>query len=134
MIKKISKSYILVRLSKLELCEGKDILRNLYEIIDRVANVASIYELNDGSYEMVVLKSYLPIFQDKVGKMFPGCDVDTEYDPCEPRLDDLKHGRVDVAKAVNFISFCERAQNMIEFAWPTASTYYHYFLNRKMRE
>src|SRR5450432_567804 len=105
----VTKLYTLVRLSKLGRWEAIEIRVNLEE--ERVKNVASIIKLDDGSFEMVVLVTYLPILRDKLGKKFPGSKVDPSYAP---------HGAAEI------VSFLQRAQCMARNAWPTVAAYYFY--------
>lgn len=76
---------------------------------ERVKDVASIIKLDDGSFEMVVLVTYLPILRDKLGKKFLGSKVDPSYAP---------YGAAEI------VSFWQRAQCMTRNAWPTAAAYY----------
>jgi hypothetical protein len=91
----VANLYTLVRLSELGRWEVIEIQANLEE--ERVKNVASITRLDDGSFEMVVLVTYLPILRDKLGKKFPGSKVDPSYAP---------HGAAEI------VSFLQRAQCM----------------------
>jgi hypothetical protein len=86
--------------------EATEIWGKLQE--ERVKNVASVLGLEDRSFEMVVLETYLPTLQDKLGKEFPGSKV-ASYAPYDiPEID----------------PFLQRAQDMIRNPWPTAATYY----------
>jgi len=81
--------YTLVRLSEVE--DGK-----VWEIFDTeigtTHEVPSIEKLDDGSWEMVVLQSHCSALQDRLGKIFPGSNVDLNYDPGEPAASDLESG------------------------------------------
>lgn len=55
--------------------------------------VPSIEELNDGLWEMALPKSYCPTVQDKI---FPGSDVDLDYDLTEPTFSDVKNSGYEV--------------------------------------
>ncbi len=108
-------------------------------------------ELPDESWEMVVLKSYLLELENRLAKMFPGCDIDLDYNPTEPSREDVeslyltaknpkpraKSGEIaafiDVedlkrfyvaAKARKVVASSRTAIAMIREAWPTAVAYY----------
>ena len=82
-------SYTTVRLSNL----GYRLPQEISEKLDKVGNlnqVPSVLELPDESWEMVVLKSYLLELENKLTNMFPGCDVDLDYDPTGPNREDIE--------------------------------------------
>jgi hypothetical protein len=47
-------------------------------------DVLSAEELPDETWELPVLKTYLPTFEAKVRSIFPGCNIEPDYDPTEP--------------------------------------------------
>ncbi|KAI9736734.1 MAG: hypothetical protein M1834_000938 [Cirrosporium novae-zelandiae] len=126
----IDELYTLVRLSNVEDGTGEEILEKLDRGIGEIHEVASTIELNDGSWEIVVLRLYLPTLQDKLSKIFPNSIVDLKYNPMEPSVDDVKYWGYGNAKALNTDWFSKRAGKMIKEAWPTASAYYSYLMGR----
>jgi hypothetical protein len=149
-------SYTTVRLSNL----GYRLPQEISEKLDKVGNlnqVPSVLELPDESWEMVVLKSYLLELENKLTYMFPGCDVDLDYDPTEPNREDIeclyitaknpepraKSGEIatfiDVEDLKNFYvaakarkvdASSRRAMFMVREAWPAAVAYYSCLLER----
>ncbi len=117
--------YTLVRLSEVE--DGK-----VWEIFDTeigtTHEVPSIEKLDDGSWEMVVLQSHCSALQDRLGKIFPGSNVDLNYDPGEPAASDLEFWNYDTAKKLREHWFSQRANRMINTAWPAAAAYYAHHL------
>lgn len=103
----VRRLYTLVQLSDLGHWEAMEVWAKLKE--ERVKNVAGITKLEDGSFEVVVLVTYLPTLQDKLGKEFPGSKVDPSYAPYDG-------SEID--------SFLQRSQDMIRDPWPTAAAYY----------
>ncbi|KAG9228121.1 hypothetical protein BJ875DRAFT_490198 [Amylocarpus encephaloides] len=149
-------SYTTVRLSNL----GYRPPQEIPEKLDKIKNlnqVPSVLELSDESWEMVVLKSYLLELENKLTNMCPGCDVDLDYDPTEPRREDIKclyitaenpeprakSGEIatfiDVEDLKNFYvaakarkvdASSRRAMVMVREAWPAAVAYYSCLLER----
>ena len=119
--------YTLVRLSEVEDEDGE-----VWEIFDTkigtVHKVPSIEELGDGSWEMVVLQSHCRVLQDRLDKIFSGSNVDLNYDPVEPTASDLRFWDYDSAKKLRECSFFQRANRMINTAWPAAVACYAYRL------
>jgi len=83
------RSYTLVRLSNLGAHKCEDISVKL-DKAGRLHEVSSALKLPDKSWEMVVLKSYLPELEIRLGKIFPGCHLDQVYDPAEPSREDVE--------------------------------------------
>jgi len=147
-------SYTLVRLSNLGSHKRKEISVKM-DKVGRLYEVSSALELPDESWEMVVLKSYLPELEIKLGEIFPGCHFHPNYDPTEPSREDVERlliitqnsklpaepGEmvVDVkrchtaAKILKINASSSRAIAMIrEGCWPVAAAYYVCFLERNM--
>ena len=120
--------YTLVRLSEFEDEDGK--VWGIFDTeIRKMHEVPSIEELGDGSWEMVVLQSHCRALQNRLGRIFPGSNVDLNYDPIEPTASDLKFWRgYDTAKKLRECWFSQRANRMINKAWPAAAAYYAYRL------
>ena len=81
-------------------------------------------ELNDGSWEMVVLQSYCPSLQAILRKIFPGSDIDLNYDPTEPTISEAETFGYKVAKTTCQDLFIRRAEKMVEEGWPMAADCY----------
>lgn len=81
-------SYTLVRLSNLGGHKRKEI--SVKDKVGRLHEVSSVLELPDKSWEMVVLKSYLPELEIRLGEIFPGCHFHPNYDPTEPSREDVE--------------------------------------------
>jgi hypothetical protein len=117
--------YTLARLSKVE--DG-----NVLEILDgktwRVNEVPSIEQLHDRSWEMVVLKSFCGTLQETLDNIFPGSDVDMNYDPLKPTANDVEVWGPDQAKKLYELCFVQRAKTMVRKGWPVAAAYYAYHL------
>jgi hypothetical protein len=82
-------SYTPIRLSNL----GYRTIQEISEKLNKIGNlgqVLKVLELPDESWEMVVLKSYLPQLKNKLFKIFPGCDIDLDYDPTEPSREEVE--------------------------------------------
>ena len=119
--------YTLVRLSN---AGDGDILEKLDTNIGTGYEVLSIEELIDGSWEMVTLKSYCCTLQDTLSKMFPGSNVDLNYDPLEPTASDVEYVGHNTAKKLCQYWFLKRAERMIQVAWPMAAAYYACLVER----
>ena len=76
--------YTLIRLSNRRLLETLD------KIIGLIFEMPNIEKLNDGSWEICILKLYHLIAQSTLGKMFPDSDIDLHYNPLEPTAQDVK--------------------------------------------
>jgi hypothetical protein len=149
-------SYTTVRLANLGYRAPQEIPEKLDEV-GKLDQVPSVLELPDESWEMVVLKSYLPELENKLAKIFPGCYIDLDYDPAEPSREDIerlyitaknpkpqaKSGEIatfiDVedlkrfyiaAKARKVDASSRTAIAMIREAWPAAVAYYSCLLER----
>jgi hypothetical protein len=122
--------YTLIRLSKVE---DREMLETLDAKIGTVNEVPNIEELSDGSWEICILKSHRHSVQDKLGKMFPGSEVDLYYDPLEPTATDLKFWDYDTAKKLRQYWFSQRAIRVAQSGWPAAATFYAYFLKDRIR-
>jgi hypothetical protein len=117
--------YTLVRLSKVG---DANVLKLLDGKILRVNQVPSIKQLHDRSWEMVVLKSLRGTLQETLDNIFPGSDVDMNYDPLIPTANDVKVYGPDQAKKLYELCFVQRAKTMVRKAWPVAAAYYAYRL------
>ena len=89
-----------------------------------ISEVASINRLNDGSWEMVVSKAYIPILADKLTRLYPGCHFDANHDPFKSTAEDMAYLGIHRAWALNDRWVLERARRMMEDGWPIAANYY----------
>jgi hypothetical protein len=106
----IDELYMLIRLSGLK--HGKT-LQKLDENVGRISKVASITQLNDGSWEMLILKFDFPILQRKLSDMYQSFTLDLEYDPFESTQDDAEYWGLDCARNLYIIWFMKRAKKII---------------------
>ena len=119
--------YTLVRLSKV----GDGNILNILDIqLWTVNEVISIEELNDGSWEMTVLKSYCSILQVMLGKIFPSSDVDLNYDPTESAVNEVENLDYSGAKTLCQHLFIKRAERMVKKGWPMAAACYDHLTAR----
>jgi hypothetical protein len=117
--------YTLIRLSKVE---GRKVLETLDKEIGTVNEVPHIEELSDGSWEICILKSHCHTAQDTLNTIFPGSDVDLNYNPVEPTANDLKIWDYDAAKRLRHHWCFKRAIRIVQDGWPAAAAYYTYLL------
>ena len=120
--------YKLVRLSNVD-CG--DIWKIFDEMVARVNEVPSIVELDDGlnngSFEILVLKSYCLFLQDMLKKILPGSNVDLNYNPVEPADKDTEDWGVG-ARKLRELWFCQRAVRMVKEGGPVEAAYYAHLL------
>ncbi len=119
--------YTLVRLSEIE-NEGEKVWDFFDTKIGTMHEVTSIEELGDGSWEIIVLQSHCRALQDRLGKIFPDSNVDLNYDSVEPAASDLKFWNYDTTNKLREFCFSQRANRMINTAWPAAAAYYAHHL------
>jgi hypothetical protein len=111
-------SYTLLRLSVLGHCaQTLDKLGNFDEIL-------SIEELQDGSWELPVRKSYLPTLKNKLRQVVPGCIIEPDYDPTEPNAKEVEEFGYERARILRTATFHDRAERMIREPWPKAAAFY----------
>jgi hypothetical protein len=117
--------YRLIRLSKVE---DRKISETLDARIGTVNEVPNIEELGDGSWEICILKSHRRTALDMLGKIFPGSDVDLDYNPLEPTANNLEFWDYDTAKKLRQQWFFQRAIRVIQNGWPAGAACYVYLL------
>jgi hypothetical protein len=125
-IMKVGELYTIVRLSKLRHRKGREMLWNIYR--EHVCSVASVMELEDESFEIVVLQSYRQTFQDGLSKVFHDCKVDPDYNPIKPSVEDLQRMHYDAVKHQKIESVSRRAAFLFESSQQIAAAYYFYLL------
>ena len=103
-----------------------EVLDKLDANVGTIFEVASITRLHDGSWEMVVLKSYQKTLMNKLLSILPGCTFDWRYDPFQPLQKDVNLLGFDTARKLNVQRTLERVDRMIETAWPISAAYYLY--------
>ena len=104
-----------------------DALKTLNESIGKVNEVLHIEELSDGSWEVVVLKSYCRILQDTLYETFANPGVDLNYDPLEPIAACVKLLGYSAARNLSKHLFGQRAERIIKDGSPAAA-YFAYRL------
>ena len=87
--------YVLIRLSNVEIGALLELLETNIGTVNQVPNIE---ELHDESLELCVLKSYRSTVQDMVSTTFPKIDVELDYDPYKPIVNDLKFYSFETAK------------------------------------
>lgn len=130
MAEAIHELYTLVRLSSEK---HEEILEELDDTIGTISEVASITPLNDGSWELLVLKAYLPFLRNKIRNKYQDMTLDTEYDPVQPSQDDTECWGLDAAKTICLGWCAKRAEERMINSWFTAKIYYAYLLEVKIR-
>jgi len=119
--------YTLVRLSK---AGDGNILNVLDTKIGTVNELLRVEELNDGLWEMVVLKSYCSTLQAMLGEIFPGSNVDLNHDPTEPTVSEVEILGYNAAKMLCEHLFIKRAERMVKEGWSMAADFYDYLRAR----
>ena len=111
-------SYTLVRVSD---------LGRYAQILDKLGNfdkILSIEELDDGSWELPVRKSYLPTLKNKLCKIVSDCIIEPDYDPTEPNANEVTEFGYERARILRTTSFRDRAKRMMRESWPKAAAFY----------
>lgn len=130
MAEAIQESYKLVRLSS---SKHGETLEKPDDTIGSISHIISIAPMNDGSWEMLVMKDYLAILRSKLGNKYQNFVLDVEYDPFEPTKDDVDYWGLDTARALCFEWFVDRARKRMSEPWLIAKVYYAYLLEVKLR-
>lgn len=111
------KSYTLVRVPDIgHYGQTLDKLGNFDEIL-------SVEGLQDGSWELPVLKSYLPILEAKLRKMVSGCNIESGFDPTKPNANEVEKLGHKMATLLRTDSFSKRAGRMRK-SWHKAAAFY----------
>jgi hypothetical protein len=111
-------SYTLMRVSN---------LGHYAQTLDKLGNfdkILSIEDLQDGSWELPVHKSYLPMLKDKLREMVSDCIIDPDYDPTEPNAREVEEFGYEMARILSKDKFQERAERMMREALPKAAAFY----------
>lgn len=107
--------YTLVQLSNVG---DANVADTLDKEIKRVNEVPSIQALNDGSWEILVLKSYVDTLYNTLDILFPGLNVDMKHNPFKPTAEDVEFWGLDKAKKLYADWFGERANKIAKEGWP----------------
>jgi hypothetical protein len=128
----IGSEYILVRLSGPPLClDGVTLDKELFKEGMSISDVPNIMELNDGTCEITVRNSHLLKLQDIVDRVFPGRDIQSDYDPTTGSTDDVDTWGSETAGVLNTAWFLRRTQLVVNEGWPVSAACYYYFVNCK---
>ena len=109
------------------------ILQELDGKIGTLAQVAGITQLNDGSWEMLVLKAYLPTLQRKLRNMDSSLTVDAAYNPFEPSDNDVQYWGLEAARDLHATWLMARAEKMAKSSKWIVGVYYSHLMNRTRR-
>ena len=122
--------YVLIRLSKVEVRLALETLDTRSGTVNEVPNIE---ELNDGSLEICVLKSHRRTVRDTLSKIFPGSDVELDYNHLEPTANDLKFWNYDTVKTLYQCQFFQRATRVVNEGWPAAAACYACLLHEMFK-
>lgn len=102
--------------------------------IGKIQDVPSIQQLNDGSWELCVRKSMISTVQEKIQAMFPGSNVDINYDPTEPTAADLELCMSDYeqAKWLCGQQLLERSIKILKRGWSPAAGHYQRYVENTL--
>ncbi|ETI26831.1 hypothetical protein G647_10277 [Cladophialophora carrionii CBS 160.54] len=116
----ICDAYMLVKLSL------SDHVPSRLGVLDHVerAEVPEVRQLNDGSWEVLVLKTYVPVLCRRLYEARRRFHLDLAYDGFEPRKEDVECWGLEKAKHLCAMWFETRAMEVIRGACYIASVYY----------
>jgi hypothetical protein len=137
-------SYTLIRLYHLKPFEDGQILRKLDKIGDH-SEIISILELADESWELGVLKAYIPKLEILLDEVFFDYSIDRDHRPFDPSIKAMKSFAMNypqwsnakdekhvylAAKTQMVDKFSRRANAMIQTGWPRAAIFYSHLLKQ----
>jgi hypothetical protein len=96
----------------------------LDDTIENVIAFPSILPLEDGSHEIVVLKSFCAILQSTIRDLYPSSIIDRSYDPLQPTTDAIQKWGYDLAANMSRKSFDERADTQSREGLPLSAKVY----------
>jgi hypothetical protein len=96
--------------------------------IAKLDEILSMEELADESWELSVLKSYIPQLEVQLREIFRDCKVEP-YDPTTPNEQEVKQFGREKAKLLSIAIFCDRAERKQREAWPKAAAFYGHLLH-----
>ncbi|KAK5289772.1 hypothetical protein LTR99_011217 [Exophiala xenobiotica] len=109
---------------------------DLNAAIGNIILMPSITSLNDGSWEILVRKVYLPTLQRRLHKIHIRFTLDSEYQPLKPLHQDVEYWGLENARRLYALWFMGRAIKIIQESWAIAQMYYSHLLklyNGKIR-
>lgn len=109
-----------------------DELEDLGMELGTVFQVVSIEKLNDGSWEMVASRVYVPTLAANLTRLYPGCHFDPKYDPFQPAPRDVDYFGIARARELTRQCVLKRAERMVEDSWPIAAACYAFLLQRPL--
>jgi hypothetical protein len=125
-------------------CDDRQIPQQLDKIGDH-SQIISILELPDQSWELGVLKAYIPKLEKLLDEAFIDYSIDRDHRPFDPSIEvvksfvtnhplrfvakDKKHVYV-AAKAQIVDEFSRRAEAIIQIGWPRAVIFYSHLLEQ----
>jgi hypothetical protein len=104
--------YALVCLSSIGSPSYIEILKMFDMIAAALDAVLRAEELPDQTWELPVLRTYLPTLEAKLRTLFPGCNIESDYDPTEPNPQETEMFGYGMAKALRTDTACDRADRM----------------------
>jgi hypothetical protein len=134
--------YTIIRLYDLEPFEDEPILEKL-DTLGNNAEIIAILELPDESWELSVLKIYVPKLENLLNRVFLNYSLDQEHRPFDPSTEAVKNfvakhpqwsetedeKRVYLAAKAQMVDeFSRRADTMIRTGWPRAVIFYSHLL------
>ncbi|KAH8650329.1 hypothetical protein BGZ60DRAFT_437097 [Tricladium varicosporioides] len=128
--------YIPIRLYDLA-SEDKEMLTGLVDLEAGQDEILCILETENESFELGVLKTYIPELKKLLDTRFPQHLVDWEHRPFDPSLKDVKsfcakHPELSddytKAKARMTAQFCKRAEGIIRDGWDLQKIWYSHLV------
>ncbi|KAH8653947.1 hypothetical protein BGZ60DRAFT_419026 [Tricladium varicosporioides] len=111
-------SFTLVRVSNF----GRRV--QLLKKLAKFDEILSIEELQGGSWELLVRKSYLPRLKGELGKVVPDCNIEPGYDPTEPSAKEVEEFGYRAAKILKTTMFHDRVERIKREPWPRTRAFY----------
>ena len=117
--------------------EDKEMLTKLVDLKAGHDEILCILELEDESFELGILKTYIPELKKLLDTKFLQHSVDWEYRPFDPSLKDVKsfcarHPELSddytKAKARMRAQFCKRAEEILRDGWAMQKIWYSHLV------
>ena len=106
-------------------------LQKLDETIGSVSYVPSVTQLDECSWEMLVLKAYIATLRCKLHNLHASFTLDEDYDPFEPIPEDVERWGLDAARDLCVDWTTKRAKQIIKDSWYIASEYYQHLMDHQ---
>ncbi|KAL8696372.1 MAG: hypothetical protein Q9201_007693 [Fulgogasparrea decipioides] len=113
--------YTLIRLPNVA---DRRLLEKFVEEIGPAYKVPNIEKLDDGSWEICILKLSWLVAQRTLDKMLPNRDIDLHYSPFEPTAQHVEVSGYDTAKAMVRRSLFEGSIRVVREGWSVATIFY----------